>query len=144
MPSLRDRPEDIGPLIEHFIEKFSQKNNKEIEGITSEALAICLNYSWPGNVREIENAIENAVVLSEGRLLRPDDLPSYIKAQPSEQRLPDLSKLEGLSYRNQLEYAEKMIIKKALEQSKGNKTHAAKSLGFSIRTMRNKVNKYNL
>jgi len=144
MPALRDRPEDIGPLIEHFIEKFSQKNNKQIEGITSEALTICLNYSWPGNVREIENAIENAVVLSEGSLLQPDDLPSYIKAQPSEKRLPDLDKQEGLSYRNQLEYAERMIIKKALEQSKGNKTHAAKSLGFSIRTMRNKVNKYNL
>jgi two-component system response regulator FlrC len=95
-------------------------------------------------VRELENAIENAVVLAEGKFLQPNDLPSYIKAQPSEQRLPDLSNIEGLNYRDQLEYAEKMIIKNALDDSKGNKTHAAKRLGFSIRTMRNKVNKYNL
>jgi len=59
-------------------------------------------------------------------------------------RLPDFSEIEGMNYRYQMEYADKMIIKKALEETKGNKTHTAKRLGFSIRTMRNKVNKYDL
>ena len=144
IPALRDRPEDIGPLVEHFIQKFANKNNKKIEGITSDALDICHKYPWPGNVRELENAIENAVVMTENKQITPDDLPFYIKASRGEVRLPDFSELNGMSYRDQLEYAEKLIIKKALEEAKGNKTHAAKRLGFSIRTMRNKVNKYQL
>jgi DNA-binding NtrC family response regulator len=144
IPALRERPEDIGPLIEHFIIKFADKNNKKIEGITAEAMNNCLNFAWPGNVRELENAIENAVVFAEGNKLDQDDLPAYIKTQPEEQRLPDLTKMKDLNYKDQLEYVEKLIIKKALDDSKGNKTHAARRLGFSIRTMRNKVNKYNL
>jgi two-component system response regulator HydG len=144
IPALRDRPEDIGPLIEHFIAIFAEKNNKKIEGITPEALDICIRYPWPGNVRELENALENAVVLTEGRMITPEDLPLYIKTSRSDINLPDLSALEGMPYRRQLEYAEKMIIKKALQECKGNKTHAAKRLGFSVRTMRNKVNKYKL
>ncbi len=72
------------------------------------------------------------------------DLPFYIKTNHGNIRLPDFSELKGMNYRNQLEYADKIIIKKALEETKGNKTHAAKRLGFSIRTMRNKVNKYDL
>ena len=72
------------------------------------------------------------------------DLPFYIKANHGNIRLPDFSELKGMNYRNQLEYADKIIIKKALEETKGNKTHAAKRLGFSIRMMRNKVNKYDL
>jgi DNA-binding NtrC family response regulator len=144
IPALRDRPEDIGPLIEHFIAIFAAKNNKKIEGITPKALDICLRYSWPGNVRELENALENAVVLTEGRMITPEDLPLYIKTSRADVNLPDLGGLEGMPYRQQLEYAEKMIIKKALQECKGNKTHAAKRLGFSVRTMRNKVSKYKL
>jgi len=73
-----------------------------------------------------------------------DDLPFYIKSSHGNIKLPVFSEMEGMNYRYQLEYADKMIIKKALEDTKGNKTHAAKRLGFSIRTMRNKVNKYDL
>jgi DNA-binding NtrC family response regulator len=144
MPALRDRKEDIGPLIQHFIAKFAEKNNKQINGIDQDALNICLNYPWPGNVRELENAIENAVVLSEANYLSPEDLPSYMKTSTQEISFPDFSQMEGMNYREQLEYAEKIIIQNALEESEGNKTHAAQRLGFSIRTMRNKVNKYNL
>jgi len=144
IPALRDRPEDIGPLIEHFIAIFAGKNNKKIEGITPEALDICIRYSWPGNVRELENALENAVVLTEGLMITPEDLPLYIKTSRADVNLPDFGGLEGMPYRQQLEYAEKMIIKKALQDCKGNKTHAAKRLGFSVRTMRNKVSKYKL
>ncbi len=144
IPALREHSEDIPPLTEHFIQKFAKKNKKLIEGIDSEALNICIKYPWPGNVRELENAIENAVVLTENNVITVDDLPFYIKSSRGNIRLPDFSEIEGMNYRYQMEYADKMIIKKALEETKGNKTHAAKRLGFSIRTMRNKVNKYDL
>ena len=144
IPALRDRKEDIGPLIEHFLIKFAEKNNKEIAGIDPEALNICLNYPWPGNVRELENAIENAVVLTESKDIKAEDLPAYIKTTTKELDLPEFSDIGSLNYREQLEYAEKIIIQKALEDTKGNKTHAADRLGFSIRTMRNKVKKYGL
>jgi len=144
LPSLKERPDDIGPLIEYFINKFSQKNNKKIDSISAEALSICMKYSWPGNVRELENSMENAVVLTEGNIILPEDLPFYIKAQKPENNVPDISQLDGLTYQDQIEYAEKIIISKALEETNGNKTHAAKQLGFSIRTMRNKANKYGL
>jgi DNA-binding NtrC family response regulator len=144
IPALRERPEDIGPLIEHFIAKFAAKNNKKIEGITQEARDLCLNYSWPGNVRELENAVENAVVLTENNRIQPEDLPIYIKTvSGSVLQEPGLSP-EAVTYREQLEHAEKMIIKKVLLEVNGNKTHAARKLGFSIRTMRNKVKRYNL
>ncbi len=144
IPALRDRKEDVGPLTEHFLHKFAEKNNKKIEGIVPDAFNICMNYPWPGNVRELENAIENAVVLSESNYIRPEDLPAYIKTSSKELDVPDMSDMGNLNYKEQLEYAEKIIIQKALEETKGNKTHAADRLGFSIRTMRNKVNKYNL
>jgi len=144
IPTLRERPEDISPLTEHFIKKFAQKNHKAIDGIDNSAMKVLVKYAWPGNVRELENAIENAVVMTENSVIRPDDLPFYIKNSHNHINLPDFSQLEGMNYRNQLEHADKMIIKKALEETNGNKTHAAKKLGFSIRTMRNKVNKYDL
>ncbi|TFH01735.1 MAG: sigma-54-dependent Fis family transcriptional regulator [Calditrichales bacterium] len=144
IPALKNRPEDIGPLIDHFIQKFSRKNEKEIAGITSEALNICLKYSWPGNVRELENAMENAVVLTENRFIAPEDLPFYLKAGKGGASFAELTQMDDMSYREQLEYAEKEIIRHALEETDGNKTHAAKRLGFSVRTMRNKVSKYGL
>jgi len=144
LPALRDRIEDIAPLIQHFIAKFAEKNDKEMEGINQEALNICLKYPWPGNVRELENAIENAVVLCETKRILPEDLPTYMKSSTQVLNSPDSSNMDGMGYKEQLEYAEKLIIRKALEESEGNKTHAAQRLGFSIRTMRNKVKKYDL
>ena len=144
LPALRERREDIGPLVEHFMAKFSVKNNKKISGSSPEALSILMSYNWPGNVRELENAIENAVVLSESEVIQPEDLPLYIQVQTKNEAVTEIQAPEGLNYKEQLDFAEKIIIKKALEESSGNRTHAAKRLGFSIRTMRNKVKKYDL
>ncbi len=144
MPALRDRKEDIGPLIEHFLIKFAEKNKKKIDGIEQDALNVCLNYSWPGNVRELENAIENAVVLGEGSYIKTEDLPAYIKTTIKEDELPEEMDADKINFKDQLEFAEKQIIQKALKETEGNKTHAAERLGFSIRTMRNKVKKYDL
>jgi DNA-binding NtrC family response regulator len=144
LPPLRDRPEDFGPLIQHFIGKFSDKNSKEISGITPESLNLCLNYTWPGNVRELENAIENAVVLTESTWITPDDLPFYLKRRPEDIKNMQLTDMSGHTFKLQIEAAERMIINKALQETKGNRTHAAENLKLSIRTMRNKIKKYKL
>jgi len=146
VPPLRERPEDIGPLTDFFIEKYARKNNRQIKGISAEARELFLHYHWPGNVRELENAIENAVVMSEGDLIQVDDLPVYLKdTRPAFQGFPfPWEDYDKMSYKEKLAYLEREIIRQALMETKGNKTHAAEKLGFTLRTLRNKVKKYNL
>lgn len=148
IPPLRERPEDIGPLIDHFLKIYSTKNNRKIKGIAQDAIDILMNYSWPGNVRELENAIENAVVMSESEYIQVSDLPNYLQSKEgatSTSRLVDIiNEKKNLQFREQLDVCEQEIIRQALLEAKGNKTHAAKKLGFSLRTLRNKVQKYNL
>ncbi len=150
IPPLRERPEDIGPLIDHFIQKYSLKNNRKIKGIASKAMDVLLNYSWFGNVRELENTIENAVVMADFDTINLSDLPSYLQSQVQvkKQGRPSFSEIlkksDSLKYKDQLALFEKEIIRRALQESDGNKTHAAKRLGFSIRTLRNKIQKLKL
>ena len=146
VPPLRERREDIGPLTDYFIQKYAAQNNRPVKGITQQARMILMQYDWPGNVRELENAIENAVVMAEGEYIQPEDLPAYLRT-PQQQRLPFQELLDGqnhLSYKEKLEAFEREIIRQALIETNGNKTRAAQKLGFSIRTLRNKVRKYNL
>ena len=146
IPPLRDRVEDIGPLTDHFINKYAAKNERGVKGITDEALKIMMSYEWPGNVRELENAIENAVVMCEGEYITPDDLPAYLKGTGAVESplLKIVLEQNDLSYREKLEACEREIIRQALAETNNNKTQAAKRLGFTLRTLRNKVRKYNL
>lgn len=145
IPPLRDRKEDIPLLIDHFLRKFCQETRKPLMKLSDRALEACLNYDWPGNVRELENAIENAVVLGEGDVILPEFLPVGI-AMFQSRSLPsqflDQAKLE--SYRKKMEFAERIIIKDAIDQAGGNKSVAAKNLKISLRTMRYKIRKYHL
>ncbi len=146
IPPLRERIEDTGPLIDHFIQKYAEKENRKIEGIIDEAFKILMSYEWPGNVRELENAIENAVVMSDGGMITPHDLPAYLKGSKTitTPLLSIINEKKDLSYRDKLEACEREIIRHALIESDNNKTRAAKKLGFTLRTLRNKVNKYSL
>ncbi len=146
IPPLRDRIEDVGPLADHFIQKYSEKNNRKIKGITEEAFQIMMNYDWPGNIRELENAIENAIVMCDGEYITPDDLPVYLKGPRSYESplLKIVLEQNELSYREKLEACEREIIRMALAETNNNKTQAAQRLGFTLRTLRNKVRKYNL
>jgi len=146
IPPLRERIEDTGPLIDHFIQKYAAKENRKIEGITDEAFKILMSYEWPGNVRELENAVENAVVMSDGGMITPHDLPAYLKGSKTitTPLLSIINEKNDLSYRDKLEACEREIIRQALIESDNNKTRAAKKLGFTLRTLRNKVNKYSL
>ncbi len=146
VPPLRERREDIGPLTDYFIQKYAAKNNRHVKGITQEARMILMNHDWPGNVRELENAIESAVVMTEEEFIQPEDLPAYLQ-MTSQKQAPFqtlLQEQKHMSYKEKLEAFEREIIRQALVESNGNKTQAARKLGFTPRTLRNKVKKYNL
>jgi len=147
IPSLRERPEDIGPLTDFFIQKYAQKNNKQINGITQEGMELLLEYHWPGNIRELENTIENSIVMTDSDKIELSDLPGYLQSQIATEvkdrpYFPQFfSDQDKTSYKDQIVLCEREIIRRALQESKGNKTHAARRLGFSLRTLRNKVQK---
>jgi len=146
VPPLRERPEDIGPLIDHFIQKYARKNNRQITGIAEDARDVLQQYHWPGNVRELENAIENAIVMSESPVIQITDLPGYLQSSQFKQSplMRFLDQNADLPFRERLDFCEREIIRQALAECKGNKTQAAKKLGFTLRTLRNKVRKFNL
>ncbi len=136
IPPLRERREDILPLVEHFIEKYSNKNNKTVKGITPEAKDLLLNHSWPGNVRELENLIERAFVLAPGDVIDLKDLDPFIsqRTQVSEGGFDNLN----------LEYIEKMAIIEALKRTEGSLSKAAEMLGIHRNSIRLKIKKYGI
>ncbi len=123
MPSLHERREDIPLLASYFAEKYSLECKRPVNGITPEARAVLQNYDWPGNVRELENAIERAVVLGSADVISVDDLPRRVTDAAEN------SSATGVSYYDAIKDAKRQIIISALEQSKGNYTEAAKTLG---------------
>lgn len=133
IPPLRERKEDILPLVEHFIQKYNQKTGKKIQGITTEAKDILLSYPWPGNIRELENVIERAIVLSRGEAIDKTDL-AYLSIQKAEQYPSDFS----------LKELEKSQILKVLEKTGGNLTQAAELLGIHRNTLRLKMKEYGI
>ncbi|MCK5455112.1 MAG: sigma 54-interacting transcriptional regulator, partial [Calditrichia bacterium] len=142
---LRERPEDIGPLIDFFIERYVEKNQRTINGISQEAINVLLQYEWPGNIRELENAIENAVVMTDSDFLDIKDLPAFLQSRTAAESqssvvIPKVGS-DKVSFKDQLVVCEREIIRRALKESNGNKTHAARELGFSLRTLRNKIRK---
>ncbi len=136
LPPLRKRREDIIPLIEHFITKFSQENERKIKGITKDARKILVSYDYPGNIRELENIIERAIVLSRDDVISIKDLPLIVTSSHDEadekQNAPFLELMT-------LEAAEKALIDMALEKHNGVQTRAAKELGISERALRYKI-----
>jgi len=142
LPPLRERKEDIPLLIDFFLKKFSNENQKSISDISKEARALLLRYSYPGNVRELENLIERAVVLCRGDVITLRDLPFHLQDEKSE-RLYEFPKKEK-SLPESLEEIEKDLIVKALHQNQGVQTKAAESLGISERVLRYKLKKYSI
>ena len=125
MPPLRDRPEDISLLVNYFIARYSQKCGRRISGIAPKARHCLMRYTWPGNVRELENAIERAVVLGSSDLIVPEDLPeTVLEAEVS-------GAVSITRYHDAVRQKKKEIIIKAVEQTSGNYTEAAKLLGVN-------------
>jgi len=135
LPPLRERKKDIPLLVEHFILKFNKIYRKKIKGITNKALEALQYYYWPGNVRELENVIGRAFALGKGDIITVDDLPMDIW-DGKEAVNP-----EGII---SVEEAEKNLIKKALSETGGNKTRAARLLGIGRKTLYMKIKKYGI
>ncbi|MGQ9777123.1 MAG: sigma-54-dependent transcriptional regulator [Thermodesulfobacteriota bacterium] len=142
IPPLRERKEDIPPLIDYFLKKYSQRNQKNVSNISQEARGLLLRYSYPGNVRELENIIERAVVLCRGELIMTQDLPIHLQEERSEKYWE--SYREPKSLPEILEEIEKNFILKALRDHQGIQTKAAESLGISERVLRYKIKKYGI
>ena len=139
LPPLRERVADIPKLAQAFLQEFSQEINKALKGFTPDAMDLMLRYSWPGNVRELRTAVEHAVVLCRGERLGARDLPPALR-QPAAQRESPAIGASSLA----VEEAEKELIIRALKQSDGSRTLAAKKLDISRRTLYRKLAEYKL
>jgi DNA-binding NtrC family response regulator len=135
IPPLRERRSDVAILTHFFLEKYSTLNNKKMRTIADETISLLTKYDWKGNVRELENTIERAVLLGKGEVLLPRHL---FLDEPENQELQTISCKTGIS----LQQMEKDLIFRTLREVDGNRTHAAKILGISIRTLRNKLREY--
>ena len=139
LPPLRDRPDDIPLLVEHFIEKISKENKKDVRGITPDAMQMFMHYLWPGNVRELENVIERVITLMDTDLITAAVLPSYIKGDIAGREVQSLADDTVLPW----EEYEKQIIANALRQGTSF-NGAAKLLRISHKTVAAKARKYGL
>ncbi|HXG66358.1 MAG TPA: sigma-54 dependent transcriptional regulator [Blastocatellia bacterium] len=141
IPPLRNRREDIMPLVEYFVAKHSAGAQRKVRGLTASARNLIMNYSWPGNVRQLEAAIERAILLCEGDEISVEDLPLEIRQEGTPAtafnfKLPP----EGISF----EELERSLIIQAMEQTGWNITRAAKLLGLSFRTLQYRLEKFDL
>ena len=153
LPPLRDRREDILPLAQHFIEKYNEENGRTVsEHIAPEVLALLEAYSWPGNVRELENAIERAVVIAPSDevsrdCLRPEISDPQSVAIASEEgasvgAVQDLGR--GINFYDQVRRFEIDLIRRALEQTGGHQSRAARLLGMNATTLNSKIKTYRI
>ena len=142
LPPLRERREDISLLIDHFLKKYSEVNQKSISDISKEARALLLRYPYPGNVREMENLMERAVILCRGEMITTQDLPFHLREEKSETLWESSEKQKSLP--ESLEEIERDSILRALHQHQGVQTKAAESLGISERVLRYKMKKYGI
>lgn len=134
LPPLRDRKEDIPLLVKHFVKKFNKKLNKEISAISADVQKIFMNYTWPGNIRELEHTMEHAFILCHQNIITVDHLPLNFK---------DLIEPHRVSFKD--EKAEELqLIRRALEQVAWNKVRAARLLGMSRRTLYRKIKDYKI
>ncbi|MCX7794452.1 MAG: sigma-54 dependent transcriptional regulator [Thermodesulfovibrionales bacterium] len=146
VPPLRERKEDIPLLVEHFLKKFSKELKQPLKNVSKEAMELLLSYNWKGNVRELENTIERALILSDGDSIRPEHIsifPHNTQPEGLFELIPMDGALEDTS-KAALRIAESERIKRALRQTGGNKLKAAEILKVSYKTLLTKIKEYNL
>src|SRR5271157_4284873 len=163
LPPLRERKEDVMPLVDYFIGRYNRKFRKNVKGITDETRKLMLKYDWPGNVRELKNAVERAMILEEAEDLSPEYLPFAVARQQSPftafelssgnnggaagKQLPDGRSLPQLHIPEggtSLEEVERELVDIAMAQANGNQTHAARLLDISRDALRYKLKKFGL
>ncbi|HEX4351941.1 MAG TPA: sigma 54-interacting transcriptional regulator, partial [Polyangiales bacterium] len=142
VPPLRERVEDVSLLIDHFIARNNEKLGTQIRGIDPRARKMLLSYAWPGNVRELENSIERAVVLAEGDVLMPEDIPERL--HKPEDAVSNVIASGELSIKKASRVIEESLIRQALTKTRGNRTAAARLLEISHRALLYKIKDYGL
>ena len=135
LPRLAERKEDIPLLAEHFIERFNKLQNKKILGLSYDTLAIFMRHDWPGNIRELENAVEHAFILCPNGLIQPEHLPDQLRRESQPAALP-----QGLSLKEQ----ERRLLREALERHGWRRLATARELGIDKNTLRRKIKGFGL
>lgn len=161
IPPLRERKDDIPLMIHHFIKRFNDEFSKTVKGVSTPAMKKIMRYDWPGNVRELKSAVKSAMVLSRGKSILVEDLPSNIIGNKTTKRRGDIQdwilsdwvegEIQMLQGSNQKDYygniisrVERELIRQVLEVANGKKVEAAETLGITRNTLRTKMNNYNL
>jgi two-component system response regulator PilR (NtrC family) len=154
LPPLRNRKDDIPVLAHYFMRKFAASHGKQVEEISSSALMRLMTYAYPGNVRELENILEHAVAVANRNILTEDDLPAQVKTPPviakpqsghgNNHHGADDFFVKGVSLDAELETYERSIIVSALKRSNGVQKRAAELLGINYRSLRHRLDKYDM
>ncbi|MGH7410429.1 MAG: sigma-54-dependent transcriptional regulator [Candidatus Methylomirabilis sp.] len=143
IPPLRDRPEDIPALVDHFIAKYAGKMRRHVRGISKGALQLLTRYRWPGNIRELENFVERAVILTTGALLQPADFPLGLGATEAYDEESAGRSLREVTARA-IRLAEIECIRKTLASAGGNRQKAAEQLKVNDKTLEAKIEEYGI
>ena len=154
LPPLRERREDIHPLVIHFLEHYKQRTGRFVSGISKQALRALVTYDWPGNVRELENAIERAVIIAAGRQIELDDLPLAIgnvtaereavaRAERSQAASEGRTTSLEIELPSSMDDIERRAIEATLDYTSGDKTRAARLLNIGRKTIYRKLDQYN-
>lgn len=137
IPPLRERVKDIESIAKYFLHQFAMQFNKSDIEFSQEAIQKLLKYSWPGNVRELQNVIQRAILMSQNKIIMPDDIDLQCSAYKQ-----NLDWVKHLPIGKSLHEVEIHFILETLKYHNGNRTHAAKTLNISLRTLRNKINEF--
>jgi DNA-binding NtrC family response regulator len=145
LPPLRDRADDIPLLVEHFLRRFAERLGKRLVGVAPDAMAALVEYRWPGNIRELENLMERAVLLAEGDTIGLEELPGLSGSGPAAPPAEELEELDLKEYvRVHTARLERVRIQRVLEAEDGNVTRAARRLGISRKSLQTKMKEYGL
>lgn len=136
IPPLRERPEDIAPLVDHFLDMYARKYQKNLKGVNPSVIRRMEKYTWPGNVRELQHMVERAIIMADSSVLQPEDFFFATNGRGEE---------DGVVFDNlNLEDVEKLVIRKALEKYEGNITRAAEELGLTRASLYRRLDKYGI
>jgi two-component system response regulator HydG len=152
LPPLRERRDDVPMLARYFADEYAAKNGTPVSSIDPAALELLMAHPWPGNVRELKNSIERSALLAAGRPILPEHLPLEVQRatgvveskRDEAAHVNNDSEVVSLPVGMSMDHAEREMIRTTLLHTSGNKTRAAKILGISLKTMHNKVKKYEL
>ena len=144
LPPLRERREDIPLLVAHFLQKFGPQLGKEVRGVAPEALAMLERHHWPGNIRELENVVERAIVLGSGEVLGPEALPESVRRERPVRGLEVDLPEEGMDLEATLDALERRYLQRAMDRTNGVQTRAAELLKMTFRQFRYKLQKHNM